>query len=116
MAIPLITHIASIPLWGLVFGRFNLALTRISVNIFFLIGLFMYFQTKDITLLCFASALVGLASGGGIIGLPTPFLAYWILSTLGPAQVSWASSVVITASFLIFLKLASNKRLHPYHS
>lgn len=52
----------------------------------------------------------------GIIGLPTPFLAYWILSTLGPAQVSWASSVVITASFLIFLKLASNKRLHPYHS
>lgn len=67
MAIPLITHIASIPLWGLVFGRFNLALTRISVNIFFLIGLFMYFQTKDITLLCFALALVGLASGGGTI-------------------------------------------------
>ena len=65
MVIPLITRVASTPVWGWAFDKFNLAFVRISINLFFLFGLFLYFQTKDLLLLGFASALIGMATGGG---------------------------------------------------
>ena len=145
MVIPLVCRICSTPLWGWAFDKFNLALVRISINLFFLLGLFLYFQTKDIVLLSFASALVGTATGGGTMawtlwvtkiapkgaessymsvhsfftgvrGVPAPFLGYWILTNLGPVQVSWTSATLISVSCLVFIKLASDKRLRPNSS
>ena len=142
MVIPLICRVGSTPLWGWAFDKFNLALVRISINLFFLLGLFLYFQTKDLMLLSFASGLIGTATGGGTMawtlwvtkvapkgaessymsvhsfftgvrGIPAPFLGYWILTNFGPAKVSWTSASFIILSCLVFAKLASDERLQP---
>ena len=140
LIVPLVSRVASIPVWGWAFDRFNLAFVRIAINLFFLFGLFLYFQTEDLALLCLASALIGWATGGGTMawtlwvtkvappgtessymsvhsfftgvrGVPAPFLGYWILSNLGPSQVSWTSAVLIALSSLIFLVLSRDRRL-----
>jgi len=141
MVIPLICCVGSTPIWGWAFDKFNLAYVRISINLFFLFGLFLYFQTQNLTLLNFAAALIGTASGGGTMawtlwvtkvapkgaessymsvhsfftgvrGVFAPFLGYWIIANLGPAQVSWTSASLIILSCLVFLMLASNQRLN----
>ena len=64
MIIPLFAGLVAHP-FGLGFDKFNLAFVRISINLFFLFGLFLYFQTKDLLHLSIASALIGTATGGG---------------------------------------------------
>ena len=63
MVIPLIFRVGSTPVWGWFFDKFNLAFVRISINLFFMFGLFLYFQTQNIISLSFASALIGTATG-----------------------------------------------------
>jgi MFS family permease len=144
LVIPLLTRVASIPVWGWAFDRFNLAFVRIAINMFFLVGLFLYFQTKDLLFLSLAAGLIGWATGGGTMawtlwvtkvapsgressymsvhtfftglrGVPAPFVGYWIITTLGPSQVGWTSVLLIGLSCLIFLGLAKNPRLKPIH-
>ena len=144
LVIPLLTRVASIPVWGWAFDRFNLAFVRIAINLFFLVGLFFYFQTKDLLFLSLAAGLIGWATGGGTMawtlwvtkvapsgressymsvhtfftglrGVPAPFVGYWIITTLGPSQVGWTSVLLIGLSCLIFLGLAKNPRLKPIH-
>ena len=91
MVIPLICRICSTPLWGWAFDKFNLALVRISINLFFLLGLCLYFQTKDIILLSFASALIGTATGGGTIA--------WTLWVTKIAPMGAESSYMSVHSF-----------------
>ena len=140
LVIPLVTRVASIPVWGWAFDRFNLAFVRIAINLFFLVGLFLYFQTQNFILLCLAAGLIGWATGGGTMawtlwvtrvapagressymsihsfftgvrGVPAPFVGYWIITTLGPGQVGWTSVILISMSSLIFLALARDRRL-----
>ena len=140
LVVPLFTRVASIPVWGWAFDRFNLAFVRIAINLFFLVGLFLYFQTQDLFFLGLASALIGWATGGGTMawtlwvtkvapagressymsihsfftgvrGVPAPFVGYWIISTLGPGQVGWTSVILIGMSSLIFLALSTDRRL-----
>ena len=140
LVVPLVTRVASIPVWGWAFDRFNLAFVRIAINLFFLFGLFLYFQTQNLIFLCLASALIGWATGGGTMawtlwvtkiapsgressymsihsfftgvrGVPAPFVGYWIITTLGPGQVGWTSVTLIAASSLIFLALSRDQRL-----
>ena len=140
LVVPLFTRVASIPVWGWAFDRFNLAFVRIAINLFFLVGLFLYFQTQNFSLLCLAAGLIGLATGGGTMawtlwvtrvapagressymsihsfftgvrGVPAPFVGYWIITTLGPGQVGWTSVILIGMSSLIFLALARDRRL-----
>ncbi len=140
LVIPLVTRVASIPVWGWAFDRFNLAFVRIAINLFFLVGLFLYFQTQNFILLCLAAGLIGCATGGGTMawtlwvtrvapagressymsihsfftgvrGVPAPFVGYWIITTLGPGQVGWTSVILISMSSLIFLALARDRRL-----
>ena len=140
LVVPLFTRVASIPVWGWAFDRFNLAFVRIAINLFFLVGLFLYFQTQDLVFLGLASALIGWATGGGTMawtlwvtkvapagressymsihsfftgvrGVPAPFVGYWIISTLGPSQVGWTSVILIGMSSLIFLALSTDRRL-----
>ena len=144
LVIPLLTRVASIPVWGWAFDRFNLAFVRIAINLFFLVGLFFYFHTKDLLFLSLAAGLIGWATGGGTMawtlwvtkvapsgressymsvhtfftglrGVPAPFVGYWIITTLGPSQVGWTSVLLIGLSCLIFLGLAKNPRLKPIH-
>jgi len=144
LVIPLLTRMASIPVWGWAFDRFNLAFVRIAINLFFLVGLFLYFQTKDLLFLSLAAGLIGWATGGGTMawtlwvtkvapsgressymsvhtfftglrGVPAPFVGYWIITTLGPSQVGWTSVLLIGLSCLIFLVLAKNPRLKTIH-
>jgi len=145
LVIPLVTRIASIPVWGWAFDRFNLAFVRIAINLFFLVGLFLYFQTQSFIFLCLASALIGWAAGGGTMawtlwvtkvappgressymsihsfftgvrGVPAPFVGYWIITTLGPSQVGWTSVIFIGMSSLIFIGLAKDQRLKVANS
>ena len=140
LVVPLVTRVASIPVWGWAFDRFNLAFVRIAINLFFLVGLFLYFQTHDLVFLGLASALIGWATGGGTMawtlwvtrvapagressymsihsfftgvrGVPAPFVGYWIITTLGPGQVGWTSVILIGMSSLIFLALSTDRRL-----
>ena len=140
LVVPLFTRVASIPVWGWAFDRFNLAFVRIAINLFFLVGLFLYFQTQDLFFLGLASALIGWATGGGTMawtlwvtkvapagressymsihsfftgvrGVPAPFVGYWIITTLGPGQVGWTSVILIGMSSLIFLALSTDRRL-----
>ena len=140
LVVPLFTRVASIPVWGWAFDRFNLAFVRIAINLFFLVGLFLYFQTQDLVFLGLASALIGWATGGGTMawtlwvtkvapagressymsihsfftgvrGVPAPFVGYWIITTLGPGQVGWTSVILIGMSSLIFLALSKDRRL-----
>ena len=140
LVVPLFTRVASIPVWGWAFDRFNLAFVRIAINLFFLVGLFLYFQTQDLVFLGLASALIGWATGGGTMawtlwvtkvapagressymsihsfftgvrGVPAPFVGYWIITTLGPGQVGWTSVILIGMSSLIFLALSTDRRL-----
>jgi len=140
LILPLIARVISIPVWGLVFDRFNLAIVRICINLCFLVGLFIYFHTQDLVVLSFASALIGWATGGGTMawtlwvtkvaplgrepsymsihsfftgvrGVPAPFVGYWILTTLGARQVAWTSAILIGLSSLIFLRLSTDQRL-----
>ncbi|MBT3667565.1 MAG: hypothetical protein HN548_08810 [Opitutae bacterium] len=140
MVVPLVTDVGTTPIWGWAYDKFNLAYIRILACIFFLFGLFLFFQSEGLPALCFASALIGTGAGGGTMvwtlwvtriapkgressymsvhlffsgmrGLPAPFLGYWILTSLGPSGVSWASASLIILSCLIFLKLASDERL-----
>ncbi len=140
LVVPLFTRVASIPVWGWAFDRFNLAFVRIAINLFFLVGLFLYFQTQDLVFLGLASALIGWATGGGTMawtlwvtkvapagressymsihsfftgvrGVPAPFVGYWIITTLGPGQVGWTSVILISMSSLIFLALSTDRRL-----
>ena len=144
LVIPLLTRVASIPVWGWAFDRFNLAFVRIAINLFFLIGLFLYFQTKDLLFLSLAEGLIGWATGGGTMawtlwvtkvapsgressymsvhtfftglrGVPAPFVGYWIITALGPSHVGWTSVLLIGLSCLIFLVLAKNPRLKTIH-
>ena len=145
LVVPLVTRVASIPVWGWAFDRFNLAFVRIAINLCFLVGLFLYFQTQNLIFLCLASALIGWAAGGGTMawtlwvtkvapsgressymsihsfftgvrGVPAPFVGYWIITTLGPSQVGWTSVILIGMSSLIFLKLSSDQRLRAVSS
>ena len=145
LVVPLVTRVASIPVWGWAFDRFNLAFVRIAINLFFLVGLFLYFQTQSFIFLCLASALIGWAAGGGTMawtlwvtkvappgressymsihsfftgvrGVPAPFVGYWIITTLGPSQVGWTSVIFIGMSSLIFIGLAKDQRLKVANS
>jgi len=142
MVVPLVTDVSSIPIWGRAYDKFNLAYVRTFAGIFFLLGLFLFFQSKSLPLLCLASALIGTGVGGGTMvwtlwvtkvapkgsestymslhifftgmrGLPAPFLGYWILTNLGPSAVSWGSAILIILGCLVFIMLASDKRLIP---
>ena len=145
MVVPLVTDVSSTPIWGRAYDKFNLAYVRAFADIFFVLGLFLFFQSKSLPLLCFASALIGTGVGGGTLvwtlwvtkvapkgsestymslhlfltgmrGLPAPFLGYWILTNLGPSAVSWGSAILITLGCLVFIKLATDKRLIPNYS
>ena len=145
MVVPLVTDIGSTPVWGWAYDKFNLAYVRTSAGLFFLLGLFLFFQSESLPLLCLSSALIGTGVGGGTMvwtlwvtkvapkgmeasymslhlfftgtrGLPAPFLGYWILVNLGPRAVSWGSAILIMLGCLVFIKLASDKRLKPNYS
>ncbi len=138
--VPALTRILSAPVWAFFFDRFNLARVRICINLCFLVGLFLYFQSKSLVWLGFSSALVGWATGGGTLawtlwvtkvapsgrestymsvhsfftgvrGVPAPFVGYWILTSLGPREVAWVSALFIAGSSVMFFRLASDKRL-----
>jgi MFS family permease len=144
LVIPLLTRVASIPVWAWAFDRFNLAFVRIAINLFFLAGLFLYFQTQDLLFLSLAAGLIGWATGGGTMawtlwvtkvaptgressymsvhtfftgvrGVPAPFVGYWIITTLGPSLVGWTSVLFIGLSSLIFIFLAKDRRLKAVH-
>ncbi len=145
MVVPLITDVGSTPVWGWAYDKFNLAYVRTSAGLFFLLGLFLFFQSESLPLLCLSSALIGTGVGGGTMvwtlwvtkvaprgmeasymslhlfftgmrGLPAPFLGYWVLTNLGPGAVSWVSATLIMLGCVIFVIIASDKRLSSNYS
>ena len=135
-----IARVLSTPVWAWLFDHFNLARVRIAINLCFLSGLLLYFHVKDLQYLAFAAFLVGWATGGGTLawnlwvtkvsppgrestymsvhsfftgvrGIPAPFVGYWILTNYGPNPVGWTAAAFIATSSILFLFMASNKRL-----
>ena len=138
--IPAISRVISAPVWAFFFDRVNLGLVRISINICFFGGIFLYFYSQTLAWLGISAAIIGWATGGGTLawnlwvtkvaphgresiymsvhsfftgvrGVPAPFVGYWLLATLGPRDVAHISVSLIAASSVLFYFLASNKRL-----
>ena len=88
MVVPLICRVLSTPLWGWAFDNFNLAFVRIYINLFFLLGLFCYFQTHNLLLLIISSAMIGTATGGG-----TMAWALWVTKVAPKGRESTYMSI-----------------------
>lgn len=127
-------RILSTYLWGWLFDRFDLIVTRIGVNICFMINILVFFHAHSFWSLCIGTAMLGVALGGGgiiwqiwvtkvapphlvgaymsihggLTGLRTfaaPFLGYALVDWGQPTLAAWVAAGLILASTLLFLPM-----------
>ena len=140
VGIPSVCRILSTRIWGYLFDKINLLLLRSVLNAMFLIGIFLFFQTKDFTVQAIAMVIVGTAHGGGNIawtlwvtkiappektaaymsvhtattgirGILSPFLGFFLIAQFGPAPTAWLASGLALFSILINIPLIQDRRL-----
>ncbi|MGJ8642543.1 MAG: hypothetical protein ACSHX9_03970 [Luteolibacter sp.] len=127
--VPMIAFIACVVPWGIVFDRLPFYSVRALVNVFFILGILIYFLGNGFFTLCLGIALHGVARSGGNIlwtlwvtrfadservveymsvhsfltgarGVLAPFLAYTIASYASPIWVAGISASLIFVSTL----------------
>ena len=140
VAIPAIAKIASTYIWANLFDKLKLMTTRNLLNGFFLMSVLLFFISDNILLIALASALQGIAIGGGKIfwslwvtkitnqelvssymsihmaltgvrGSLAPFIGYWILNQSNPQIVGYIGAFLIGVSMILFDLLKKNPRL-----
>lgn len=140
VAIPAIAKIASTYIWANLFDKLKLMTTRNLLNGFFLMSVLLFFISDNILLIALASALQGIALGGGKIfwslwvtkitnqelvssymsihmaltgvrGSLAPFIGYWILNQSNPQIVGYIGAFLIGVSMILFDLLKKNPRL-----
>ena len=67
VVIPLTMRLLSTPLWGYLFDRLNLIDLRVLLNGLFILPIAFFFTTTNLWIMAIASAIFGIASGGGQI-------------------------------------------------
>jgi predicted MFS family arabinose efflux permease len=122
LVVPAIARILSTKLWGWLFDKLHFITTRNLLNLFFILGIGLFFFAKSMLLLTIAMAFVGMAMGGGKIiwslwvtkiapndkassymsvhmaltglrGTLAPFIGYWILSRSEVPSVVWVAAI-----------------------
>ncbi len=131
LVVPSTTRILSTRMWGRIFDRFHFITTRNCLNVFFLLGIGLFFFSSHIALLTLAMAFVGIAMGGGKImwnlwvtkiapaekassymsvhmamtglrGTLAPFIGYWILSRSSPQAVAIFGLLLVGGAIVLF--------------
>lgn len=126
--------------WGKLFDRMPFVPYRISLNLFLLFSVFVFFNSNSMIGLLIGSVLAGIANGGasiawslwvtklapvgleseymgahvfmtGLRGFLAPFLGYAVLGQLGFQGVSYVSCGLILCSLIVFLTALKSKRL-----
>ena len=126
--------------WGKLFDRMPFVPYRISLNLFLLFSVFVFFNANSMIGLMIGSVLAGIANGGasiawslwvtklapvgleseymgahvfmtGLRGFLAPFLGYAVLGQLGFLGVSYVSCGLILCSLLVFLTALRSTRL-----
>ncbi len=87
-AIPLGFRILSTQIWGYFFDRWNMITMRIVLNILFFLCILLFFTTQSLAVMGFATALMGMAMGGGGI-----IWQLWVTKVAPPNQVSTYMSI-----------------------
>jgi hypothetical protein len=139
VTVPIIFRILSSPLWGRFFDRSNVVPIKIAINIFLIIGFWMFFHSTTRAMILAASALIGIAYGGGemmlhlwvtkivdsekfsrymsanvsvvgLVGLFSPFLGYNLLHYFSLQQISIIASMLLLVSIFGFFTLRNHPR------
>lgn len=138
--IPMLVFIVSVLPWGWIFDRLPFYRVRALVNLFFMLGIFIYLQSDSLTGLCIGIAIHGLARSGGNVlwnlwvtrfakadrvieymsvhsfltglrGIAAPIIAFTAVDLLSPAWVAWTSAILLTsATFLILPEIREEHR------
>ena len=127
-------------LWGKLFDRIPFVPYRISLNLFLLASVLLFFTANSFYGLILGSVLAGVANGGasiawtlwvtklapigleseymgahmfltGVRGFCAPFLGYMVLNMLDFKGVAYTSSILILCSLLIFCTALKADRL-----
>jgi MFS family permease len=127
-------------LWGKLFDRIPFVPYRISLNLFLLASVLLFFTANSFYGLILGSVLAGIANGGasiawtlwvtklapigleseymgahmfltGVRGFCAPFLGYMVLNMLDFKGVAYTSSILILCSLLIFCTALKADRL-----
>ena len=142
VAIPSLTEILFLRLFGGLFDRTNFVPFRISLNFFLILSILLFFHGKTFPTLCIASVFTGLAFAGssiawslwvtrlassgkeaaymsihvaltGVRGMAAPFLGYYLLLQIGYEGAAWVATGFLILSTFCFLAVRKNKRLDP---
>lgn len=127
--IPMLAFIIFVVPWGSIFDRMPFYRVRATVNLFFLVGILVYYLGGGMAGLCIGIAFHGIARAGGNIiwslwttrfapadkviefqsvhtfltgvrGVFAPLIAFTAANYLGPNWVAWASAILIIAATL----------------
>jgi MFS family permease len=127
--VPMVTFIVFVVPWGMVFDRFPFYTVRAIVNVFFILGILIYYLGNGFMALCIGIALHGIARSGGEIiwtlwvtkfansdkvveymsvhtfltgvrGVVAPFIAFMVANYASPLWVAWISAGLIFLSTL----------------
>lgn len=65
--LPMLIFIVSVFVWGAIYDKMNFYQLRVIVNVFFFLGILVYFNTPTYTGLCIGMALHGIGKSGGTV-------------------------------------------------
>lgn len=65
--LPMVIFILSIFAWGAIYDKINFYQLRVIVNVFFFLGILVYFFAENTTVLCIGMALHGIGKSGGTV-------------------------------------------------
>ena len=138
--VPMLAFIVFVVPWGMVFDRLPFYTVRALVNVFFILGILIFYLGSGFMALCIGIALHGIARSGGEIiwtlwvtkfansdkvveymsvhafltgarGVVAPFIAFMISAYASPTWVAWISAVLILISTLtIFPEIMEENR------
>lgn len=138
--IPMIAMMVGVLPWGWVFDRVPFYRVRALVNLFFIIGVLVYFLGDSLLALGIGIAIHGIARSGGEIlwslwttrfaesdrvaeyqsvhsfltgvrGVMAPLIAFAVVENLGPSTVAWISAALMgIATVMIFPEIRAESR------
>lgn len=131
-AVPLVCRLLASRLLGRLFDAWNLVHLRILLNLLTFFSVMLFFTTKNLWVMGFSMALMGMAMAGGRIawslwvtklvepgktsaymsvhmfstgfrGTVAPFVGFTLIANFSARQVGWMGSALILISTLMFL-------------